>query len=60
MNTRSTGALDYDSQLAMVLEMSKQQVQSPQPSERSQEEVDLERQEQEELEKILALSLVEK
>lgn len=60
MNTRSTGPLDYDSQLAMVLEMSKQQVQSPQPSERSQEEVDLERQEQEELEKILALSLVEK
>ena len=47
--------LDYESQIAMALRMSTQQ---PQRQEMSREE--LERREQEELEKILALSLVEK
>ena len=42
----------------MVLEMSKQQ--SQQPPLVSQQQEDLEKREQEELEKILALSLIEK
>lgn len=54
----NAAALDYDAQLAMVLEMSKQQSQQPPPG--SQQQEDLEKREQEELEKILALSLIEK
>ena len=42
----------------MVLEMSKQQSQQPPPV--SQQQEDLEKREQDELEKILALSLIEK